>query len=167
MSKKVSNPGPPTAARPEPAPGPPIRKRYLPEAQKLIDEHADLAETTKARSILVLTAERFITSKMAGDFRAYAAKCIYNALNKKKRTCRRVPIDELINPPSEDPTAALDAKMDVETLLATLPERDREIVKLHFLEGYRQAEIAAAMTISQQAVAAIIKKSLEKMRNEA
>lgn len=52
----------------------------------------------------------------------------------------------------------------VERLLAQLPEREREIVRLRFFEQQSQEQIAAAVGVSQMQVSRLLRASFEKMR---
>ena len=52
----------------------------------------------------------------------------------------------------------------VERLLAQLPEREREIVRLRFYEQQSQEQIAAAVGVSQMQVSRLLRASFEKMR---
>jgi RNA polymerase sigma-B factor len=52
----------------------------------------------------------------------------------------------------------------VERLLARLPERERNIVRLRFYEGMSQAEIAAAVGVSQMQVSRLLRGSFALMR---
>ena len=58
---------------------------------------------------------------------------------------------------------ATDADL-VERLLAQLPEREREIVRLRFYEQQSQEQIAAAVGVSQMQVSRLLRASFEKMR---
>jgi RNA polymerase sigma-B factor len=53
----------------------------------------------------------------------------------------------------------------VESLLATLPEREREIVRLRFYEDLSQAEIAERCGMSQMHVSRLLRRSFEQMRD--
>jgi RNA polymerase sigma-B factor len=52
----------------------------------------------------------------------------------------------------------------VESLLATLPERERTIVQLRFFEDLSQSEIAERVGVSQMHVSRLLRKSLEQLR---
>ena len=52
----------------------------------------------------------------------------------------------------------------VEGLLARLPDREREIVRLRFYEQLSQEQIAAAVGVSQMQVSRLLRGSFEKMR---
>lgn len=59
---------------------------------------------------------------------------------------------------------AVDREMVVGDLLASLPERDRQIVHLRFFEGLTQSEIAARIGISQMHVSRLLSQSLAGLR---
>ena len=48
--------------------------------------------------------------------------------------------------------------------LATLPEREQAILRMRFVEGLTQSEIAAAVGVSQMHVSRLLSSSLEKLR---
>jgi len=75
-------------------------------------------------------------------------------------------------PDAEEPTIAglgdddpeltvADERIVVEQLLASLPDRERQIVYLRFFEGMTQAEIADQIGISQMHVSRLLARSLE------
>ena len=57
-------------------------------------------------------------------------------------------------------------RASLEPALGTLPEREREILRLRFEEGLTQTQIAERFHISQMHVSRLIRKSLERMRRE-
>jgi RNA polymerase sigma-B factor len=60
-----------------------------------------------------------------------------------------------------------DERLAVEQLMATLPERERQIVYLRFFEGLTQAEIAGQIGISQMHVSRLLTRSLESLGEHA
>ena len=50
-------------------------------------------------------------------------------------------------------------------LIARLPEREQEIVRLRFYERRSQTEIAESIGISQMHVSRLLRKSFEQMRD--
>ena len=46
----------------------------------------------------------------------------------------------------------------------SIPERDREVLRLRFEEDLTQTEIAARIGVSQMAVSRIIRRSIDRMR---
>lgn len=55
----------------------------------------------------------------------------------------------------------------VHRLLGRLPDREREIVRLHFFEGQSQAQVGEALGISQMHVSRLLRRSFELMRRWA
>ena len=48
--------------------------------------------------------------------------------------------------------------------LATLPEREQSILRMRFVEGLTQSEIASAVGVSQMHVSRLLSSSLQKLR---
>jgi len=83
-------------------------------------------------------------------------------------------------PPSDDDTAdavtlgdddpgyhATDARLTVNTLLEALPtERERQIIKMRFVDGLTQSQIATHIGVSQVQISRILRASLDKMRRK-
>ena len=62
---------------------------------------------------------------------------------------------------------AAEARVTVGKLLAVLPtEREREIIRLRFVEGQTQSQIADAVGVSQVQVSRLLRASLDRMRDE-
>jgi RNA polymerase sigma-B factor len=59
-----------------------------------------------------------------------------------------------------------DDRTSLEPALAALPEREREILRMRFEEGLTQTQIAERVGISQMHVSRLIRRSLERMRNQ-
>jgi RNA polymerase sigma-B factor len=60
---------------------------------------------------------------------------------------------------------AAEARSVLESLLPALPTaRDREVVRLRFVEGLTQSEIAAAIGVSQVQVSRILRTNLDRLR---
>ena len=59
-----------------------------------------------------------------------------------------------------------DDRTSLEPALAALPEREREILRMRFEEGLTQTQIADRIGISQMHVSRLIRRSLERMRNQ-
>jgi RNA polymerase sigma-B factor len=60
---------------------------------------------------------------------------------------------------------ATDARLTVEVLLEVLPtERERQIVRMRFVDGLTQSQIAAHIGVSQVQISRLLRASLEKMR---
>ncbi|MEA3185553.1 MAG: polymerase sigma-B factor [Ilumatobacteraceae bacterium] len=75
------------------------------------------------------------------------------------------PLDRIAALATDDP--GFDHAMEtdvVQRLLSRLPERERRIVQLRFYEQLSQAEIAAAVGVSQMQVSRLLRASFERMR---
>jgi RNA polymerase sigma-B factor len=59
-----------------------------------------------------------------------------------------------------------DDRTSLEPALAALPEREREILRMRFEDGLTQTQIADRVGISQMHVSRLIRRSLERMRNQ-
>jgi RNA polymerase sigma-B factor len=76
----------------------------------------------------------------------------------------RAVADRLVSPRLDQ--EAVDAQLLVERLMADLPERERRIVELRFVDELSQSEIAARLGISQMHVSRLLRKVLAGMREE-
>jgi RNA polymerase sigma-B factor len=62
---------------------------------------------------------------------------------------------------------ATDAKLTVTTLLEALPtERERQIIKMRFVDGLTQSQIATQIGVSQVQISRLLRASLDKMRRQ-
>ena len=59
-----------------------------------------------------------------------------------------------------------DDRTALEPALASLPDREREILRMRFEEGLTQTQIADRIGISQMHVSRLIRRSLERMRSQ-
>lgn len=67
----------------------------------------------------------------------------------------------------EDPEiSGIEDSHTVQRLLATLPERDRQIVTMRFFDGASQTQIADQLGISQMHVSRLLSRSLKQLRAE-
>ncbi|MEM7141730.1 MAG: sigma-70 family RNA polymerase sigma factor [Actinomycetota bacterium] len=71
-------------------------------------------------------------------------------------------IDPSVGPAEDD----VDASMTVRTLLATLPDADREIVTLRFFGGLSQSQIADRVGVSQMQISRVLRRALANLREE-
>lgn len=60
----------------------------------------------------------------------------------------------------------LDTALTVERALEVLPEREREIVRLHFYEGKSQSDIAEQVGLSQMHVSRLLRRAIDTMRSQ-
>jgi RNA polymerase sigma-B factor len=59
-----------------------------------------------------------------------------------------------------------DERASLEPALGSLPEREREILRMRFEDGLTQTQIAERVGISQMHVSRLIRKSIERMRSQ-
>jgi RNA polymerase sigma-B factor len=69
---------------------------------------------------------------------------------------------------SDDPAfSAAEARVTISALISVLPtERERRIIKLRFVDGLTQSQIAAHVGVSQVQVSRLLRASLAKMRRK-
>ena len=127
------------------------------------------------RAVDELTAEQSRSPSME----ALAARCglaverVVEAM-ELRITQRTLSTDAPTNPASDEP--GIDLRHDelgfrhlenhelLQGLLARLPERDRRIVELRFVEELTQSEIAARVGVSQMCVSRVLARSLGRLR---
>lgn len=67
--------------------------------------------------------------------------------------------------PGSDPgLAAVENRLALQRLLARLPERERRLVRLRYLDGLSQHEIANRMSLSQAHVQRLLVRSIDQLR---
>ncbi len=67
----------------------------------------------------------------------------------------------------EPATHGIENLEEVEKLLAKLPGREREVVRLHYLEGRSYEEISTALKIPVNSIGAILSRARKKLRKNA
>lgn len=92
----------------------------------------------------------------------------YKAIDRLRRSKWRqtMTLDDTIDAlpaPSSDPEVAI----EVERLLATLPERSRRAVELVKLQGFSHAEAAAKLGVGEGALKVIVHRALRRLRGSA
>jgi RNA polymerase sigma-B factor len=130
------------------------------------------------RAVDELTAERSDSPSMA----TLAARCgmsverVVEALELRV-TQRALSIDVPSGGGSEDPVIELgqedigfrqlENRQLLASLLGRLPERDRRIIELRFIEELTQSEIAAQVGVSQMCVSRVLARTLGRLRQLA
>jgi RNA polymerase sigma-B factor len=72
-----------------------------------------------------------------------------------------------LDPGTTDPNfGAVEARIAVTPALAELPAREREILRMRFVEQRSQSDIAAILGISQMHVSRLLRRSLDQMRRK-
>ncbi|HEX4186632.1 MAG TPA: SigB/SigF/SigG family RNA polymerase sigma factor [Solirubrobacteraceae bacterium] len=67
----------------------------------------------------------------------------------------------------DDAYALVDDRTAVAEALSSLPERERDILRMRFLEELTQSEIAARVGVSQMQISRVLQRSLEQLRGLA
>ena len=75
------------------------------------------------------------------------------------------PLEERLGA-SEDGYAQAEARVEAQRLVSALTDREREILRLRFVEDLTQAEIGARVGISQMQVSRILRRCLEELREQ-
>jgi len=75
---------------------------------------------------------------------------------------------EAPEPAEEEPTSTgLERLEEVERLLSKLPGREREVVRLHYIEGRSYEEISMELNIPVNSIGPILSRARKKLRSEA
>jgi RNA polymerase sigma-B factor len=57
-------------------------------------------------------------------------------------------------------------RASLEPAIGTLPERERDILRMRFEDGMTQSQIAERVGVSQMHVSRLIRKSIDQLRDE-
>ena len=131
----------------------------------------DLAEDVAAQTFLSAW-QHLPTLRRPARFDAWLFRIAHHqALNELRKRRPTTPLDDLPELADPDrlssPTDLLDGKIDRETLwhaLLRLPEMQREVLVLRFLEELPHARIAAQLGKSEEAVRALQYRALNRLR---
>jgi RNA polymerase sigma-70 factor (ECF subfamily) len=77
------------------------------------------------------------------------------------------PGNEQPEPESEDRASGLERLEEVERLLNKLPSREREVVRLHYIEGRSYEEISTELNIPVNTIGPILSRARKKLRADA
>ena len=105
---------------------------------------------------LTVIARRICVHELA---RRAAAREVQPAANDK----------DMAEQPDEDDTPArgLESLEEVEKLLAKLPSREREVVRLYYLEGRTYEEISTELNIPVNTIGPVLSRARHKLRKDA
>jgi len=78
---------------------------------------------------------------------------------RRKRKTYSIYDDEAVY----DPWPQIDARLDLEKILAQLPEPDRNLILLYYIIGYSQQELATRLGVCQQTVSRRLQKIVYRM----
>lgn len=74
---------------------------------------------------------------------------------------------ELVEPEAPEQTGGLEHIEEVEHLLKKLPRREREVVRLHYIEGRTYEEISTQLNIPVNTIGPILSRARKKLRADA
>lgn len=122
------------------------------------------------QQVLINVWEKRSTLHNIRSLKAYLLRLIYNSsmnyldhqkvVNRHKETAlQQLNEMELLSIEESESNHS-----ELKKALETLPERNREIFKLHYFEGLKHKEIAAQLNISDRTVETHIVKGLRKLR---
>lgn len=78
------------------------------------------------------------------------------------------PPSDVPEPAEEEPVSTgLERLEEVERLLAKLPGREREVVRLHYIEGRSYEEISMELNIPVNSIGPVLTRARKKLRGEA
>ncbi|MEM6277583.1 MAG: RNA polymerase sigma factor [Pseudomonadota bacterium] len=109
------------------------------------------------------------------NHRAYLYRIALNALSDVMALRRRhlvalhdisVLQRQMENASAEDHAISMETLRRLEDIIATLPDRQREVLRLHKIEGLKYSEIAARLGISKNTVMVHMVRALARCRDE-
>jgi RNA polymerase sigma-70 factor (ECF subfamily) len=104
---------------------------------------------------LTVIARRICVHELA---RRFAAREVQPAANNAN-------LDE-VEDEDAPRTSGLESLEEVEKLLGKLPSREREVVRLHYIEGRSYEEISTAMKIPVNSIGPILSRARKKLRKD-
>jgi RNA polymerase sigma-70 factor (ECF subfamily) len=162
--------------------------RFLGLVYHVVQHSADLrsfvlkpedAEDIAAQVLLELVDNDFAALR---HFRGNCSLATYLTVIARRTAvnelARRAPAKEILaqgnsHPRHEEPEAreaapgkGLETMDEVAQLLKKLPEKDRSVVKLYFLEGRSYEEISKELTIPMNSIGPILSRARKKMQGE-
>ncbi len=82
------------------------------------------------------------------------------------REIQPVSMTEPFEPEVEEPRGGLERLEEVERLLGKLPSREREVVRLHYIEGRSYEEISTELNIPVNSIGPILSRARKKLRKD-
>jgi RNA polymerase sigma-B factor len=128
---------------------------------KLTAEHGRAPSVSEIAARLELGAEEVLEAMdAAGAYRAVSLD-----IPKRAEDDAGMPVAETIG--EEEPGYdVVEYGAAIEDTLEDMPERDREVLRLRFVEDLTQTEIADRIGVSQMHVSRIIRRAVERLRRE-
>lgn len=105
-------------------------------------------------------------SSLATYLTVIARRIAVNQLARRAaaREVQPAPASEPAEPEGEDHAAGLERLEEVERLLGKLPSREREVVRLHYIEGRTYEEISTELNIPVNTIGPILSRARKKLR---
>lgn len=105
-------------------------------------------------------------SSLATYLTVIARRIAVNQLARRAaaREVQPAPASEPAEPEGEDHAAGLERLEEVERLLSKLPSREREVVRLHYIEGRTYEEISTELNIPVNTIGPILSRARKKLR---
>jgi RNA polymerase sigma factor (sigma-70 family) len=127
---------------------------FHPVRQRLV---ARLRDDDAANEVAQTVFDRLLRELAAGKaypvpFRVVVWRVTEWKLNEHFGRRRELPVPDMPPAGAADELAELEARADLASLFAELPERQREVATLRYLEGLEPAQIAARLGIEANAV---------------
>lgn len=147
---------------------------YLPRVLNYVRLRVD--DEALAQDLTALTFERALANigslrdeKAVGSWLFRIAHNVVAAHYRRRR--REVPLEWVENRPALDLPAEAEVERSEElqamrAVLATLPEREQEIIRLRFVGGLTNRAVARTMGLRPGNVAVILYRALRKMRSK-
>lgn len=132
-------------------------------ARRVLGNDSDAEEVTQESFLALATAARPPTAPLGPWLHRVAVNRAINLKASARRRALREAEHGRAQPPCEgSPWASLEPLLD--EALAELPERYRELVVLHYLEGKSQRQIARDLDLPRQTVGYRLEKALRLLR---
>lgn len=113
--------------------------------------------------------DRCPSSLSPSKMRLYLFRILHNLCNDESRRgrVRSVPLEEVGPGDEVDDEDALDAEeaMRLNRLLDGLPEKEREAVRLHVIDGFSFVEAAEMLSVAASTLKTRYKAGMDKLRN--
>jgi RNA polymerase sigma-70 factor (ECF subfamily) len=94
--------------------------------------------------------------------------CVHElARRMAAREVQPQPASEPAEPEAEDHASGIERLEEVERLLSKLPSREREVVRLHYIEGRSYEEISTELNIPVNTIGPILSRARKKLRADA
>ncbi len=136
----------------------PIKELHLRVRSAAEDLTHELGRSPTAREVagyLAVSTDDVVTA--LGASAAYSADAIDAPTRDDGSTSPRIPVEH------DEGYGLTEDRILLERLIARLPEREQEIVRLRFFEDLTQAEIADRVGVSQMHVSRLLRRAFEKM----